>query len=56
LRRPASRRGSCRVTADRRRHLLQEGVGHYSVFSGSRLEREIHPQVRAFIADAERAA
>jgi poly(3-hydroxybutyrate) depolymerase len=38
----------------RKRHHLQPGVGHYGVFTGSRFEREIYPQIRAFIADAER--
>jgi polyhydroxyalkanoate depolymerase len=34
----------------RKRHHLQAGVGHYGVFSGSRFEREIYPEIRAFIA------
>jgi polyhydroxyalkanoate depolymerase len=32
-----------------KRHLLQPGVGHYGVFSGSRWEREIYPQVRNLV-------
>lgn len=32
-----------------RRHHLQPGVGHYGVFSGSRWEREIYPQVRNLV-------
>ncbi|MGQ0464567.1 MAG: polyhydroxyalkanoate depolymerase [Sporichthyaceae bacterium] len=34
----------------RRGHHLQEGVGHYGVFSGSRWETEIYPVIRDFIA------
>ena len=32
-----------------KRHHLQPGVGHYGVFSGSRWEREIYPQVRNLV-------
>lgn len=32
-----------------RRHHLQPGVGHYGVFSGSKWEREVYPQVRSMI-------
>jgi poly(3-hydroxybutyrate) depolymerase len=32
-------------------HHLQEGVGHYGVFAGSRWESEIYPVIRDFIAD-----
>ena len=38
----------------RKHHHLQPDVGHYGVFTGSRFEREIYPQIGAFIADAER--
>ena len=38
------------IPADRRQHHLQDGVGHYGVFSGSRWEAEIYPVLRAFIA------
>ena len=34
----------------RRRHLLQEGVGHYGVFAGSTFREEIYPQIRDFVA------
>ncbi|HEY1709669.1 MAG TPA: polyhydroxyalkanoate depolymerase [Rhizomicrobium sp.] len=34
----------------RKKHHLQAGVGHYGVFSGTRWNREIYPQVKAFIA------
>jgi poly(3-hydroxybutyrate) depolymerase len=42
------------IPADRRQHHLQEGVGHYGVFSGSRWEAEIYPVIRAFIAAHQR--
>lgn len=32
-----------------KRHHLQLGVGHYGVFSGSRWERQIYPQVRNMV-------
>ena len=32
-----------------KRHHLQPGVGHYGVFSGSRWERQIYPQVRNLV-------
>jgi polyhydroxyalkanoate depolymerase len=35
---------------ERKRHHLQEKVGHYGVFSGSRWEAEVYPVVREFIA------
>jgi poly(3-hydroxybutyrate) depolymerase len=41
-----------RIPAERKRHHLQPGVGHYGVFSGSRWESEIYPVVRGFIAGA----
>jgi polyhydroxyalkanoate depolymerase len=37
------------IPADRRQHHLQDGVGHYGVFSGSRWEAEIYPVIRSFI-------
>jgi poly(3-hydroxybutyrate) depolymerase len=40
------------IPAERRRHLLQPGVGHYGVFAGSTFEREIYPQIREFIIDS----
>ena len=42
------------IPAERKRHHLQDGVGHYGVFAGSRWEREIYPVIRAFIADNSR--
>ena len=41
------------IPADRRDHLLQEGVGHYGVFSGSRWESSIYPRIRRTIERAE---
>jgi poly(3-hydroxybutyrate) depolymerase len=38
------------IPADRKRHLVQAGVGHYGVFSGTRFEREIYPVIRDFVA------
>ena len=32
-----------------KRHHLPPGVGHYGVFSGSRWERQIYPQVRNLV-------
>ena len=37
------------IPEERHRHLLQDGVGHYGVFSGSSFNRDIYPQIRAFI-------
>ena len=37
------------IPAERRRHLLQKGVGHYGIFNGRRWRNEILPQVRSFI-------
>ncbi|HEX7857934.1 MAG TPA: polyhydroxyalkanoate depolymerase [Sphingobium sp.] len=31
------------------RHHLQPGVGHYGVFSGSKWERQVYPQVRSLV-------
>ena len=36
-----------------KRHHLQEGVGHYGVFTGSRWETEIYPVIRDFIASQQ---
>ena len=47
------------IPEERKRHHLQEKVGHYGVFSGSRWETEVYPVVREFIAstrDRERTA
>ena len=37
------------LPAERRRHYVAEGVGHYGVFNGSRWRTLIEPQVRSFI-------
>jgi poly(3-hydroxybutyrate) depolymerase len=39
------------IPAERRRHYLQDGVGHYGVFAGSRWENGIYPVIRQFIAE-----
>ena len=42
------------IPASSRQHHLQAGVGHYGVFSGSRFDNEIYPEIRSFVAAAER--
>lgn len=37
------------IKPHKRNHHLQPGVGHYGVFSGTRWQREIYPQLRAHI-------
>jgi poly(3-hydroxybutyrate) depolymerase len=32
-----------------KRHHLQPGVGHYGVFSGSKWEKQVYPQVRNMV-------
>lgn len=44
------------IPESRRRHLLQPGVGHYGIFSGTRFEQEVYPAIRAFIGEAEASA
>ncbi|MGE0735645.1 MAG: polyhydroxyalkanoate depolymerase [Alphaproteobacteria bacterium] len=40
----------CRnIPRARRKHLLQERVGHYGIFNGKRWREQIYPQVRDFI-------
>ena len=42
--------GLCpRIPADRRVHYVQQGVGHYGVFNGSRFRSEIVPRISAFM-------
>ncbi|NEM05433.1 polyhydroxyalkanoate depolymerase [Geodermatophilus normandii] len=43
------------IPEERKRHHLQNGVGHYGVFSGSRWEAEVYPVLRAFIESARPA-
>lgn len=38
------------VPDSKRKHLVQPGVGHYGVFSGSRFLREVYPEIRTFVA------
>jgi polyhydroxyalkanoate depolymerase len=44
------------IPEQRRRHHLQPGVGHYGVFTGSRFEAEIYPEILSFIETAERGS
>ena len=37
------------IPADRHRHLLQAGVGHFGIFNGRRWRESIYPAVRGFI-------
>jgi poly(3-hydroxybutyrate) depolymerase len=41
------------IPADRRKNHIQEGVGHYGVFSGSRFQKDIYPVIRDFIHAAD---
>ncbi|HLK94092.1 MAG TPA: polyhydroxyalkanoate depolymerase [Polyangia bacterium] len=42
------------IPADRKQHLTIVGAGHYGIFSGRRWRETVYPQVRDFIARAER--
>jgi poly(3-hydroxybutyrate) depolymerase len=44
------------IPEDRKTHYLQQSVGHYGVFNGSRYRREIAPRIRQFIADLDAKA
>jgi poly(3-hydroxybutyrate) depolymerase len=37
------------IPADKRKNYVQEGVGHYGVFSGSRFQKDIYPVIRDWI-------
>jgi polyhydroxyalkanoate depolymerase len=37
------------LSADRKEHYIQAGVGHYGVFNGSRYRTEIAPRIKAFM-------
>ena len=37
------------IPADKRKHLLAKGVGHYGIFSGRKFRELIYPQIRSFI-------
>lgn len=43
------------IPAARKQHHLQEGVGHYGVFNGSRFRRDIVPRICDFFARVETA-
>jgi poly(3-hydroxybutyrate) depolymerase len=40
------------IPAGKRRNYIQEGVGHYGVFSGSRFQKDIYPVIRDWIHEA----
>ncbi len=44
------------IPADRHQNYVQEGVGHYGVFSGSRFQKHIYPVIRDFLYAAETEA
>ncbi|MEO5586504.1 MAG: polyhydroxyalkanoate depolymerase [Novosphingobium sp.] len=43
------------IPQDKRQQYIQEGVGHYGVFSGSRFQNAIYPVIRDFIGKTEAA-
>jgi poly(3-hydroxybutyrate) depolymerase len=48
--------GLCsKIPESRKSHYLQEGVGHYGVFNGSRFRAEIAPRIVKFASEMERA-
>jgi poly(3-hydroxybutyrate) depolymerase len=40
------------IEPDLHKNHLQEGVGHYGVFSGSRFRRDIYPVIREFVGES----
>ena len=42
------------IPADRKAHWLQQGVGHYGVFNGSRFRSEIAPRIADFVLSMSR--
>jgi poly(3-hydroxybutyrate) depolymerase len=47
--------GLCgQIPSGRKAHYLQEGVGHYGVFNGSRFAKEIAPRILDFTLEMER--
>jgi poly(3-hydroxybutyrate) depolymerase len=41
----------CRnVSAEKRKHLLAPGVGHYGIFSGRKFREMIYPQIKGFVS------
>ena len=45
----AAHRLCVNIPADRKAHWLQQGVGHYGVFNGSRFRSEIAPRIADFV-------
>ena len=43
------------IPPDRKAHYLQQGVGHYGVFNGSRFRSEIAPRIADFVLTAQMA-
>ena len=41
------------IPDDQKVHYVQEGVGHYGVFNGTRWRTEIQPRIREFIRTIE---
>ncbi|MCB2074325.1 MAG: polyhydroxyalkanoate depolymerase [Novosphingobium sp.] len=41
------------IPSGKRKNYIQEGVGHYGVFSGSKFQKHIYPVIRDFIDDAQ---
>ncbi|HWK39407.1 MAG TPA: polyhydroxyalkanoate depolymerase [Hyphomicrobium sp.] len=41
------------IPSDQKMHYVQEGVGHYGVFNGTRWRTEIQPRIREFIRTIE---
>jgi poly(3-hydroxybutyrate) depolymerase len=39
------------VPAERRRNVLERGVGHYGIFSGSRWRAEVAPEIARFVRE-----
>jgi poly(3-hydroxybutyrate) depolymerase len=37
------------IPAEKRKHLLAKGLGHYGIFSGRKFREAIYPQIRNFI-------
>ncbi len=52
----AAQRLCTRLSADRKVHYVQKGVGHYGVFNGSRFRSEIAPRISDFIESNDRPA
>lgn len=44
------------IPPERRKNHIQEGVGHYGVFSGSKFQKSIYPVIRDFIQAADAKA